>query len=313
MNFDLITVGASLIDLVAMINHFPDSDDEVFIPKMNIEFGGSAANTAVACARLGLRTMFFGKIGDDFFGQMILNKFKEENVNTSLIVKTRNNSTGICFIAVDKLGDRRMFAHSGAANEINSSDLKDDSILKRIKVLYLASLQNTKVLSELAKKAKGYGTSVVLNPGALIVNQGLDIAKPILFNTDIYISSLNEAERLFNTNDLKKIRMHLLSFGIKELVITLGKKGCYVADEKSSYKIPSIKVKVKDTTGAGDAFTAGFLAAKIKQAKLHDCGLAGIVTAAMTIREIGARNGLPKIEEIKEFIIKNNIDIGVFK
>jgi sugar/nucleoside kinase (ribokinase family) len=298
MNFDLITVGASLIDLVAMINHFPDSDDEVFIPKMNIEFGGSAANTAVACARLGLRTMFFGKIGDDFFGQMILNKFKEENVNTSLIVKTRNNSTGICFIAVDKLGDRRMFAHSGAANEINSSDLKDDSILKRIKVLYLASLQNTKVLSELAKKAKGYGTSVVLNPGALIVNQGLDIAKPILFNTDIYISSLNEAERLFNTN---------------ELVITLGKKGCYVADEKSSYKIPSIKVKVKDTTGAGDAFTAGFLAAKIKQAKLHDCGLAGIVTAAMTIREIGARNGLPKIEEIKEFIIKNNIDIGVFK
>ncbi|MHA1410072.1 MAG: carbohydrate kinase family protein [Candidatus Odinarchaeia archaeon] len=312
MGFDVIAVGASLIDMVALVDHFPMSDDEVFVPEMRIEFGGSAANTAVGLARLGFKVAFFGKVGHDYFGDLIINKFEEEKVDTSLIVRTHDSPTGIYYIAVDKKGDRRMFAHSGAANQIQASELKNSTILKETKILYLASLQNTKVLRDLAIEARNYGTKVIINPGALIVNQGLSVALPILKNTDVYISSLNEALRLFNTDNLELIKNKLFSYGITKIAITLGSRGCYVADRNSSIEMPVIPVKIKDTTGAGDAFTAGFIAAEIKGGSIKDCGLTGLVTAALTITKIGARNGLPTLNEFKQFISDNNIHLTIF-
>ena len=94
-----------------------------------------------------------------------------------------------------------MFAHSGAANDISPSDFADYTFIKNSKIFYLASLQNTDVLSFLSEKARGFNVKVAFNPGALIANQGIKAAEPILKNTSIYISSLSEAKRLFNSDN----------------------------------------------------------------------------------------------------------------
>ena len=76
---DVLAIGAALIDMVALIDKFPGIDQEVFVPKLELMGGGSAANFAIACARLGLKTGFIGKLGNDAFGERLMQDFKEEN------------------------------------------------------------------------------------------------------------------------------------------------------------------------------------------------------------------------------------------
>ncbi|WEU40321.1 MAG: carbohydrate kinase family protein [Candidatus Odinarchaeum yellowstonii] len=305
MRLDLISVGASLIDLVALVNRFPDSDDEIYIPDLRIEYGGSAANTAVACSRLGLKVAFLGKIGLDYFGDLILKKFMEEKVDTSLILRTPETPTGLCFIAVDSTGDRRMFAYSGAANKLSVSELNISKLLET-RLLYMASLENTGFLAELSKKVREQGLKTALNPGALIANQGLLKAKPIIENTDIYISSYSEAVKILRVEGLDEIKENLFKLGVSTIAITLGSKGCMVANQRETYMIPAIKVAVKDTTGAGDAFTAGFLTGLLNDRSLVEAGFMGVCAAALKIQHIGARGGLPSREELEKFMKKYN-------
>lgn len=301
MKFDLISVGASLIDLVALVNRFPESDDEIYIPDLRIEYGGSAANTAVACSRLGLKVAFLGKIGLDYFGDLILKKFAEEKVDTSLILRTSATPTGLCFIAVDAAGDRRMFAFSGAANQLSISELNINSLLES-RLIYMASLENTVFLAEFSKKIREHGLKTALNPGALIANQGLEKAKPIIENTDIYISSYNEAVKILRVEGLDNIKKVLFKQGVSKIAITLGSEGCMVADQSETYMIPAVKVNVKDTTGAGDAFTAGFLTGLLTSKPLLEAGFMGVSAAALKIQHIGARGGLPSLQELENFM-----------
>ncbi|MEM2109539.1 MAG: carbohydrate kinase family protein [Candidatus Odinarchaeota archaeon] len=306
MKFDLISVGASLIDLVASVDRFPASDDETYVPNLRIEYGGSAANTAVACSRLGLKVSFLGKVGVDFFGDLIVKKFKDEGVDTSLILRSKNTPTGLCFIAVDSKGDRRMFAYSGAANTLSISEVELESLLKT-RLIYMASLENVKFLSDLSRKVKEHGLKTALNPGALIANQGLAKAKPIIMNTDIYVSSYNEAVRIFSVEGLDNIKNVLFQLGVSTLAITLGSEGCMVADKSQTYMIPAIKVEVKDTTGAGDAFTAGFLTGLLNNKSLFEAGYMGVAAAALKVKYMGARGGLPYLEELEKFIKSHKI------
>ncbi len=301
MKFDLISVGASLIDLVALVNRFPESDDEIFIPDLRIEYGGSAANTAVACSRLGLKVAFLGKIGLDYFGDLIIRKFAEEKVDTSLILRSPDTPTGLCFIAVDSTGDRRMFAFSGAANKLSVGELNINKLLDT-RLLYMASLENTGFLAELSKNVKDQGLRTALNPGALIANQGLAKAKPIIENTDIYISSYSEAVRILGVEGLDSVKERLFKLGVSTVAITLGSEGCMVADRSETYMIPAIKVNVRDTTGAGDAFTAGFLTGLLNGKSLREAGFMGAAVAALKIQHIGARGGLPTRKELEDFV-----------
>jgi len=301
MSLEIISVGAALIDMVALVERYPEKDDEVYVTDLKIGCGGSAANFAVACARLGIKTGFVGKIGDDFLGKILREDFVKEGVNIDKIVLTKEVSTGLCYITVDPSGDRRMFAFSGAANILNPSDL-DPKYIQQCSLLYLASLKNLDVLVAAAKIAEEKNIHVALNPGALIADQGYSKVKNLVEHVDIYISSKGEAYKLFQESDVYKLVDKILNIGIKKVALTLGSEGCLVADESNKILIKPYKVNVVDTTGAGDAFTAGFLMGIVKNFPLEVCGKLGCATAALCISKIGARNGLPTLSELKEFL-----------
>ncbi|MFX1598588.1 MAG: carbohydrate kinase family protein [Promethearchaeota archaeon] len=306
---DVISVGAALIDMVAMVERFPHTDDEVYVPELRIGSGGSAANFAVACSRLELRTGFIGKIGKDFLGDLLIRDFRTEGVDTRGIVRTAKIHTGMVYIPVDPNGNRRMFAFSGAANMLDSNDL-DRSYIDSTRLLHIASLKNIAVLESAAEYAKGRNILVSLNPGALIADQGYEKAEKLLSITDIYISSMNEVERLLNIKEPKKATEKLLQLGITKVAITLGSKGCVVADGRAQHSVPNFKVEVADTTGAGDAFTAGFIAGLLRNLDLRECGRMGNATAALAITELGARNGLPTMSKLESFL-KEDLQKGV--
>jgi ribokinase len=305
---DVVAIGAALVDMVALIEKFPGIDEEVFVPKLELMGGGSAANFAIACARLGLKTGFIGKLGKDAFGEKLIDEFQKENVGIEGIVVTTEVPTGVCYAAVDQQGNRILYAFSGAANILQPGDL-DEEYLKTFRIIHLASLKNITPLIRAAEIVQWEQSRVCLNPGALIVNQGLVRIEPLLKLIDIFIGSQGEVKRLFQTTDLSKGLRSLLGY-VEIAVITQGGEGSLIATQDGEIRIPAEKVKVVDTTGAGDAFSAGFIYGLLRYnfdpSKLEICGKIGNKAAAHCIQQVGARNGLLTEKELEEILKQLN-------
>ncbi len=307
--FDVICIGAALIDIVAQVERHPLEDDEVFVSDLKLLSGGAAANTASACAQLGLNTAFIGKLGfNDEFGNKLIKDFKKIAVSTNLIKYSKEKSTGSAFVALNKQGDRRIYAHSGAANELSKDDIIEQEIAST-KSIFLSSLRNLKPFCKAAKIGKKKGIPVILNPGMLIIDQGFKNIEILLENIDILILSQREFITLMNinekefdnkTNEAKFDK--LFKLGIKVVIVTMGKNGATLSTRLNTELIPSIKVSnVVDTTGAGDAFSAGFIYRFVENisfnfnALKNNVKIANLV-AGNCIKKLGARFGIPKLE-----------------
>lgn len=304
----MVAIGAALIDMVALIEKFPSIDQEVFVPKLDLMGGGSAANFAVACARMGLKTGFVGKLGRDAFGELLIQDFKKDNVETEKIVFSSTIPTGMCYAAVDKKGNRILYAFSGAANELQPEDL-DGEYLGSFQVLHLASLKNIAPFIKAAELVHGTKTRVCLNPGSLIVDQGLKTCEKLLKLTQIFIGSQGEVKQLFQTEDLSKGVEQLLNY-VEIAAITQGAKGSLIVTKDFQIQILAEKVKAIDTTGAGDAFSAGFIYGLLRfnfdHSKLELCGKLGNKSAASKIQAVGARSGLLTASAMDEILKKLN-------
>jgi len=308
---DVICIGAALMDMVAKVERHPLEDDEVFVSDLTLLSGGAAANTAYACAKLGLSTAFIGKLGPhDEFGGKIIEDFKEVRLNTSLIKYSKKYGTGSAYVALNSKGDRRIYAHSGAANYLSKEDIVP-SELSQTKVIFLSSLKNTDPFIKAATIAKDKEITVILNPGMLIIDQGLETIKKLLENIDILILSQREYVTLLKlTNPILDEKLILKSsdilfrLGIKVLIITMGEKGAFLTNGDDSAMIPSNKVEgVTDTTGAGDAFSAGFIYKFVHQLNHNfenykEDVKYGNLIASQCIQKIGARNGIPSEKEL---------------
>ncbi|MFX1374934.1 MAG: carbohydrate kinase family protein [Promethearchaeota archaeon] len=310
--YDLICIGAALVDIVAQVDRYPEKDDEVFVSDLKLLSGGAAANTAYACAKLGLKTAFIGKIGrNDIFGSKLVNDFNEVKVNTELLKYSDNYSTGSAYVALNKEGERRIFAYSGAANHLLKEDIREDE-LSLTKTIFLSSLKNLNPFIKAAEIGKQKKLPIILNPGMLMIEQGFKYIKELLEKIDILIMSQREFQVLFDLINLnsnlaviRKNAMKLFSLGIKAVIVTKGNKGALMMTNENSELIPPIKInKVIDTTGAGDAFSAGFIYGFIQnpsfefEALKHNVKLGNFI-AGKCIEKLGARNGIPDIEEVK--------------
>ncbi len=317
--FDIICIGAALVDMVAQVERHPSDDDEVFVSNLNLFSGGAAANTAYACGKMGLSTAFIGKLGqNDLFGNKIINDFKEASVKTRLIKYSDSYKTGSAYVALNNKGERRIYAHSGAANYLTKNDLLMEEIAAT-KLIFLSSLQNIVPLLHAAKIGRNLNIPVILNPGMLIIDQGFDYIKNLLEKIDILIISQKEFRTLFNfkENDLsedsiRKSSVSLFALGIKVIVTTLGEKGAFLLTTAHDELIHPLKIdKVTDTTGAGDAFSAGFIFGLVQNLSLkfeqvRNNVIIGNFVAGNCIQKLGARNGIPRRNELKTFLSNIN-------
>ncbi len=314
-NLDVICIGAALVDMVANVERHPLEDDEVFVSDLKLLSGGAAANTAYACAKLGLKTAFIGKLGyNDEFGNKIISDFKEVSMDTSLIKYSNDYGTGSAYIALNSEGSRRIYAHSGAANYLSKDDIITEELL-RGKLIYLSSLKNIEPFIEAAEIGRENYIPVILNPGMLIIDQGLDNIIQLFEKIDILILSQREYMTLLNIQgpELREevildTSNNILKLGIKVIIITMGSNGAYLLTKNDSAIIPAKKVKnVIDTTGAGDAFSAGFIFRFVQHLGYDFTELKfnvefGNLIAGRCIQKLGARKGIPSRKELMNFI-----------
>ncbi len=292
----ILSLGAVLLDQIASVDRFPKEDDEVFVPELQLLPGGSAANFAVIASRLGADAGFIGKIGDDFFGEYLVKDLKEEKVNTDAVPKSLL-PTGTVFIAVRKDGQRMMFAHSGAANDLSEQDINIDYMAK-YDHLHLADLENISTLSYAAKKFTG---TISLNPGALMAEKPKETLE-LMPLVDVLICSRNEAMLLSGAKNVSDALEFFFKLGPEVVVITRGAESSLAYDGKCKFDVPVFKVPVVDTTGAGDAFSAAFVCRYLEKKDIEESLRFANATASVTVQNPGAREGLEGRAQVESLL-----------
>lgn len=298
-SFDAVGFGGLNVDKLFKVNRIATADGESFVIDFKEACGGSAANTIVGLARLGCEVGFIGKVAEDREGKMLIEDFHREGVDTNGITKLRHGRSGTVMGFVERKGERALYVDPGVNDTIEFNEINKEYASKA-RFLHLTSFIGEKSVQTQKKLVKILPENVKLSldPGELYARKGTAL-EPIIKKTFVFMPNAKELELLTGTGDYRKGAEVLLKKGVKIVAVKLGNEGCYVTDGRESHLIETFEVKVVDTTGAGDAFCAGFLYGLISDKSLYECGRIGNFVASRCITKMGARPGLPQIEDLE--------------
>lgn len=297
---EVVVLGAAAVDWVARVEEMPSLDGISYADQYTPVPGGSGGNVAEGISRLGHSVRFLGLLGDDEGGRMLMQAFERAGVDTSCIRVMEGQRSAACFIAVDCHGQRMIFSLGGVAVYDQVTDIAMAQ-LEHARILYIADAYKEIALAAIFKLETG--AKVVFNPGGLMTASGKEGLRPILERTDVLIVSRVEAEALTGCTDPVQACQVLALIGPKAVLLTLGERGALVVTHQSSVLVPAVPVdQVVDTTGAGDAFSAGVIAGLLEGLSLEQAARLGCAVAGHKIQHFGSRSGLPDRAQIRSSI-----------
>ena len=299
MAVEVVTIGETM---VAFIPH-----EHTYL-RYAQQFGkvvaGAESNVAVGLAKLGHKSGWLSKLGDDEFGQFILRELQGEGVDVSHVLISETNPTGIMFkqFSTDKESSVYYYRNNSAASTFTPSEL-DESYIKQAKMLLVSGI--TPALSESCRAtifkalelAKEHGVLVCFDPNIRrklwSETKAKAVLEPLLSFCDIVMLGEDEAQLLIGEREPKKIVEELRNRGVRWIGVKMGSKGAYVADVHDECFIDVYPVKVVDSIGAGDAFNAGFLSGLLEGHPIETCGKMGSMMGALAVSSYGDVEGLP--------------------
>jgi len=297
MNFDVVCFGALNVDKLYKVDRIAKADQETKILGFKESPGGSAANTAVGLARLGVKTGYIGKVAEDWEGELLLNAFREEGVNTDGIIVSKSGRSGMVLGFVDQRGERALYLDPGVNDSLEFKEINLEYVANT-GFLHLTSFAGDTPFEAQKRLVEALpNVKVTLDPGMLYARKGLGKLDGLIKRCFAVFPNENEL-RILTGKGYREGAEILLREGVKIVAVKLGERGCYVTDGEESYLVKPYKVKVTDSTGAGDAFCAGFLYGLLKDKTLRECGLLGNFVASRVLTNMGARNGLPRMEDL---------------
>lgn len=303
---EVLTLGDINIDTVWPIDRLPEPGHDAYVQAVSSGLGGATLNTAIVLDRLGQAAAVLSCLGCDPYAGQARAMISQTGVNQAYIVENAKHDTGLIFILVTPDGERTMITYRGAnvyypAEDVPETAFRDASILHISGYSLLQKPQADAVWRAVAFAQK-YHVAISLDTGlepALIIPDEL---RRLIATADICISGPKETGQLFGTDDPENAARYLLKEGVQLAGIKLGEKGCYLADAKADCFCPAFSVEVKDTTGAGDSFTAGLLYGWLRSWDLPTCAVLGSALGALATTVHGAGLSLPTKTETLEFL-----------
>ena len=295
-------LGIYVADLVFFGQKIPIEGETILGNNFVIGPGGKGSNQAVSAAKAGVKTYFISKIGDDQFGEMATKIYDEAKVDYSNVTISKEHSTGAAAIMVnEQTGANAINVFPGAAGAITNEDIdKAEDTIKNSKV-FLTQLEAPKnTVLYAIKKAHELGVKTILNPApAAKIDKSIfpyiDYFTPNETETSFYVDHPVETH-----DDASKASAKLLNMGIKNIIITLGEKGAFFANANETFSVSIAKLSnpVVDTTGAGDAFNAGFAVSLNENKSIKEAISFASATAGLSTTKIGTANSMPIRDEI---------------
>jgi ribokinase len=319
--FDIITIGDLVVDTHVKIDDAKVTSDfkknrrlclsfadKIPITESFQSLGGNAGNVAVASVKLGEKTAVVSTVGMDSNSVLIKQELKKQGVVTDYLVMDSMTATRYS-IVLTHLGERTILSYHKKRNYTFPQKLP------LTKCLYYTSLSEG--FKPLQKKLFAYlvkhpDTLLAFNPGSYQIKNAVIEVKQAIKKTDLLIVNLEEAMRILWPNkkdigvreNVAGVMNGLWKLGAKEVVLTDGENGAYAGNKKEVWQMKIYPEKVVSKTGAGDAFSAGFIAGKIKGYDIPTCLMWGAANSAGVVRLVGAQNGLLSESGIKKMIVK---------
>jgi ribokinase len=297
---EVVVFGSAAMDLLIR-SEIPDVDELVISDEIYRMPGGSAANVAVALSKLGVQTSFVGKLGGDFNSLLLIKEFIREGVDISNLKIEPNKKIPEPVILVGFNGEKRIIAPYGEdiALSIEHPDEIDWRLLKSAKYLYIGDMFR-EVSAMVSSYGHNYDKLVVYRPSTAYMKQGVESIEPILKNTD-YLLTNSKGWELLKSSSMEKLSKptDLLNYGCSTVIITQGAYGCKVYQPEKEFTIPAEKIDAVDTTGAGDAFTAGLIKGLLGNMDLYDAVHLALKYASHSVQYLGARSAYSTFDTIK--------------
>ena len=304
---DVLCFGQVTADVVVnWTEEIPEKGKSEFVKGIQLHNGGCACNTAIDLAKIGISVAIVGRVGKDAFGDYLLSLMKSVGVETRGLQRDEEVNTSSTIVLVDKDGERRFLHYSGANARLRGDEL-DLEMLKEAKIFHLAPIYllpglDRNSAAQLLKKAKEMGVMTCLDTAWDATNQWLDLVEPSLYYTDVFLPSFDEAKMISKRDSPSDVAEFFLSYGIKIVGLKMSEKGCYIRTKDREIYVPAFEVGAVDTTGAGDAFVAGFLTGLVKGWDLEFIGKFANAVGACCITKSGASQGVRSLEETLEFM-----------
>lgn len=310
---DVVTVGECLVEIMREVRDIPHDVPGVYLGPYP---SGAPAIFADACARLGLKVGIIGAVGDDAFGKLLIDRLKKDNVNVSKIKVLKDFTTGVAFVTYFSSGSRQFIYHlrHAASGQIFPEDI-DPSYIKKAKLLHLmgSSLsinENCRDACYRAVKiAEDEGLMITfdpnLRPELLDVSTIRSICKPVLKVAKVVLPSRVEAEALTGIKDPVESGKKLLEYGPAIVVIKLGERGSLAVTREEVVKVPAIKVKEVDPTGAGDVYDAAFIYGLLEEWSISRILEFANAAGAVKVTRFGPMEGPTSCEEVEELLKKS--------
>jgi ribokinase len=303
----ILVVGSSNTDMIIKLDRIPKPGETVLGGDFGIAAGGKGANQAVGAARAGGAVTFIARVGQDMFGDRAIAGFRAAGINVDFVIRDRTSPSGVALIFVGKDGENSIAVASGANGNLTPADVararrafRDDSLL----LLQLETPLNT--VQAAANLALATGVRVILNPAP---------ARPLpdKLLRQVYLLTPNESEAGLLTGvtvnsktAAAKAADKLLARGVRNVIITMGSRGAFVAGPGGGCLIPAFKVKPVDTTAAGDVFNGTLAVALAEGRSLIEAARFASAAAAISVTRPGAQTSVPTRREIEQLLASRN-------
>jgi ribokinase len=306
MSRSIVVVGSVNLDLVCTGKKIPVPGETVTGDKFQTFHGGKGANQAVAVGRLGHPVSMIAKVGDDDFGKRLRQGLRDAGVNVRSVGTALGAASGVALISVDRKGQNSITVIPGANGTLMPKDLESCLPQLRSAGIILTQLETPlETVEQLCGLAQRFGVPLMLDPAPARA-----LSRKIL--QQVTYLTPNEAEacalrgipyRDLNQAAARECAEELLGKGPSNVVVKMGGRGAFVATKDGLRRmVPSFKVKVVDSTAAGDAFNGGMAAALMRGSAIEDAVRFGAAVAGVAVTRAGAQPAMPSEEEVQQLM-----------
>lgn len=320
--FDLIAIGDATIDNFVQIHDAEikcnidktecklciDYGDKIAVDKLTHLVAGNAANNAIGEARLKLKSAIYVNVGSDPSGKQIIDKLKEEGVNTQYVVVNKGMESNLSTVINFQRERTILVYHQSWKYKLPDLD--------KTRWIYFtsvsASFTDSNLLAELENYLERTGGKLLYNPGTYQMKAGVKKSPRLLSLTELFIVNVEEAKRILTGKDdadipTKRLLKNLSDLGPKMVVITDGEEGSYGYDGEKYFKLGIFPATLVEMTGAGDAYATGVLAGLFHGKSLPEAMRWGAANGASVVEQIGPQAGLLTYEKMQEKLKENSI------
>lgn len=314
----MITIIGNIIAdiLIKPFDDLPETGTLKNVDEIVLNIGGCAANPAVILGNIGAPVDLIGTIGDDNLGRFLLGELKKSGVVTEQVKVCPGIRSSATIVCIGSLGERTFVTQIGASKLSDDSSINWDKITKTNHMHYggfftLPNLMGDRS-ARIFERARALGLTTSLDTAWDSSGKWLEHIGPSLGFVDFLMTNRDEGRQITGRENIEDICSVFHENGSKTVVLKLDKDGCFISSRQLNKYFPAYPTDVIDSTGAGDAFAAGFIFGIVNKLPLEEACVLGNVFGSMCIGSIGTTVGIRSIRDVTSFIRERKIQLSEF-